>query len=57
MEGGREGGEGGEGGLMKGTSEEGTGRVIFVCTSIVDITINRRNLAPPTLPDVLVTGR
>ena len=21
------------------------------------ITINRRNLAPPTLPDVLVTGR
>ena len=32
-------------------------RVIFFCTSIVYITINRRNLAPPTLPDVLVTGR
>ena len=35
------------------------GRRNFVCTSIVDITINRRNLAPPTLtlPDFLVTGR
>ena len=29
----------------------------FFCTSIVDISINRVNLAPPTLLDVLVTGR
>ena len=27
------------------------------CTSIVDISINRVNLAPPTVLDVLVTGR
>ena len=28
----------------------------FFCTSIVDIRINRVNIAPPTLLDVLVTG-
>ena len=29
----------------------------FFCTSIVGISINRYNLAPPTFPDVRVTGR
>ena len=41
----------------RGHRDHRPGGVIFVCTSIVDISINRVNLAPPTWPDVLVTGR